>query len=241
MQGVEEATQTFLDIWQKYGNDVEGLSVCVSGGGCLHLSRQRNGTILVEHSRLPSTAISDQDLPETVVRVVEGVSFPAALDVYLYATRDPRDVPANMHVEWLPVPEHVTRQTSQMWEPYLDYARRVGKLDPGNNLPQHLQSYNSGCDRAALVNKNGTVIGHAVVDEPEPGEDMTLVRLFVDPNRRKRGGGGVLVRAVEKRAREVGAPGIRLDSSAEGERFYRGEGYRNRGGWQFYKSARNFR
>lgn len=70
---------------------------------------------------------------------------------------------------------------------------------------------------------------------------MELVRLFVDPNQRKRGGGGVLVRAVEKRAREVGAAGIRIDSSTEGERFYRGEGYRNKGGYQFYKSARDFR
>lgn len=247
MGGVEEATQTVLGAWHRYGNDVQGLYVFV-GESCFQLSRRRSGTVVVEQYGLPTNIISDDDLPEKIVRLVEGVKFPASVHINLYATRDPRDVSTNMHAEWLPAPEHVTRRTSKAWKPYLDYARRVqlvNNLHSNNNTPtslqKHLKSYNSWWDRAALVNKNGTVIGHAVVDEPAAKEDTSLVRLFVDPNHRKRGGGGVLVRAVEKRAKGVKASGITINSSMEGQQFYRGEGYRNQGGYQFYKRARNFR
>lgn len=249
VESVANATQTVLGVWQKYGDKTEGLSVVV-GSAAFWLSRQGE-KILVEGIAVQDKLVLDSDFPETVVRLVEGVKFPASVTVRVFGTHDPRDVPTNMHAVWLQAPTHVTRATSQAWAPYLDYARRVklhtmASIHTNNThlnaLRKHQNSYNSPWGRWALVNqKNGAVIGHAVVDEPSAGEDMSLVRLFVDPDQRRRGGAGVLVRAVEQRARDVQAKGIAIDSSMEGQSFYRGEGYRNRGGYQFYKRARNFR
>lgn len=250
VSSVEEATQTFLDEWQKYGDKRDVLSM-KAGHVNFRLSRQGDKVLVQSGAPSQNQLVSDSDLPEAVVRLLEGVRFPDYVHVR-YGRRAGPEVPTNMHAVMLRAPAHATRATSQVWKPYLNYARRVklhtmDSIGPNNTnlnvLRKHMESDDSTCDRWVLVDdKNEAVVGHAAVVEPDaPGEDMTLERLFVDPNQRRRGGGSVLLRAVEKQARDLQAKGICIDSSVDGIRFYGNQGYRNRGYSQFYKRAQNFR
>ena len=259
VKGVEETVGTILGMWHKYSKKVKGFRILIQRDDkrLFFFSLSRHGErAMVEHPEMPDTLVSERGLPKVIVSLVEEFLRPdqsGVVTARIESRRDPRNVPTGMHVEWIRPISKVSHHAVREWQPYVEYARRV-RAEPyvhglsNNTVEETVKKVSSGyyesCELAQLVNnQNGRVIGHAFIDVPQPGERMELEKLFVDPEQRRRGGAGLLMRAVEQRAKELGASRIRIDSSAEGESFYDGEGYRRRSmlSRQFHKNAPNFR
>lgn len=258
VRGIEDTVGKIMAAWQRYSGQVDTLEISLKRiGGWLHFSLIRRGkyAVVTQYGK-PETVVSETSLPQVIVQLVEGFFGPehgGVLTITIESSHDPRNVATGMHVEWLKPSPYVTRRAAGAWRPYVQYARRVqaapyvhGVLD--NTLQETVGKLTGknqlGTELAQLVdNQNGRVVGHACIDVPARGEGMVLEKLFVDPEQRRRGGAGLLMRAVERRAAELGAARIDVDSSAEGEGFYQGEGYQRRSflSRQFHKKAPYFR